>query len=174
MDSGIRFIEGKFLEDTIFTARLFLKTNRFYKVNYDVHRWVKVENSIQTSTDSSHLTKFIHDLVYAVEKFDEMIKSLDRSHVNYHKVVRIFKAKQQSFVFSLFIKAFRCHNLSFKDLKKLLARLKNLGIYPLDPKRGGIGSDKTRFMYSLTFVPIFNNKTLLFLGLRFTRLVSSQ
>ena len=172
MDTGIKFTEGRFLQDSIFSASLFLRANRVSKVNFDVHRFVQVENSATTNRNPTHLLKFIDDLVYAIEKFDVLIKSLNSSHVKYHKVVKVYKSKQQSFVFTLFIKAFRCRLLNFNDFKKILIKLKKLEVYPINKKIGGIGSRKTRFIYNMTFVPIFNNKTLLFLGLRIMRLIS--
>ena len=174
MDTGIKFTEGRFMEDTIFTASLFLRINRISKANIDVHRWVQVENSATTNRDSAHLQKFIDDLVYAVEKFDTLIKSLNSSNVNYHKVVKVFKAKQDSFVFSIFIKAFRYPFLNFNDFKKILFKLKKLDVYPINPNRGGIASGKSRLIYKMTVVPVFNNKTLLFLSLRIMRLISSR
>jgi glycosyltransferase involved in cell wall biosynthesis len=174
IDTGIKFTEGIFLDDSIFTANLFLRTKRVSKVNFDVHRFVQVKNSVTTNRDATHVLKFIDDLVYAVEKFDILIKSLDSSHVNYHKVVKVYKRKQQSFVFTLFIKAFRYPFLNFNDLKKILIKLKKLDVYPINPKIGGIGYSKNSLIYNMTFVPIFNNKTFLFLGLRIMRLISSR
>ena len=174
MDTGIKFIEGRFMEDSIFTASLFLRTNRISKINFDVHRFVQVENSATTNRKPTHLLKFIDDLVYAIEKFDVLIKSLNSSHVNYHKVVKVYKSKQQSFVFTLFLKAFRCPLLKFNDLKKILFKLKKLDVYPINSKIGGIGNRKTWPIYKMTVIPIINNKTLLFLGLRIMRLISSR
>ncbi len=174
MDTGIKFTEGRYLQDSIFTASLFLRTNRISKVNFDVHRFVQVENSATTNRDPTHLLKFIDDLVYAIEKFDVLIKSLNNSNVNYHKVVKVYKKKQQSFVFTLFIKAFMCPLLNFNDLKKILFKLKKMDTYPINPKIGGIGGSKTSLLYRITILPIINNKPFLFLALRIKRLISSS
>ena len=172
LDIGIKFPEGRFIQDSIFTASLFLRANRISKVTMDVHRFVQVENSATTNKKPAHLLKFIDDLVYAIEKFDGLIKSLDSSNVNYTKVVNVYKSKQQSFVFTLFIKVFRCPILKFSELKKILLKLNKLNVYPINRKIGGIGNSKTRRIYNMTFIPIFNNKTLLFSSLRMVRLFS--
>jgi glycosyltransferase involved in cell wall biosynthesis len=124
-DSGIVFTEGRFIEDTIFTANLFLKVNRISKVNFDVHRFVKVENSATTNTNPNHTLKLINDLVYGIEMFDTLIKGLDSSNDNYNEVVNVYKSRQHSFVFSLFIKVFRCPILKFEELNEILLRLKD-------------------------------------------------
>jgi len=174
LDTGVKFTEGRYLQDSIFSANLILRTKRIDKVNMDVHRFVQVENSATTNKKPTHLLKFIDDIVYALGKFDELIKGLDSLNVNYHKVVKVYKSKQQSFVFTLFIKAFRCPIIDFNDLKKILFKLKKLDVYPINPKIGGIGGNKTSFIYTRIVVPIFNNKTLLFLSLRIKRLISSR
>ena len=175
IDSNIKFIEGRFLEDSIFTASLFLKAKTLSKVNFDVHRFVKVENSATTNTKPTHTLKFINDLVFAIEKLDVLIKSLDSSKANYIAIVKAYNRKKQAFAFSLLIKAFRCPILKFYHLKKILFKLNKLGAYPINPKMGVIGgSGKTKFIYNTFVLPVFNNKVLLFLGLRVKRLIFSN
>ena len=173
IETGIKFTEGRFIQDSIFTATLLLRPKRISKINFDVHRFVKVENSATTNKKQAHIVKFIDDLVYAIGRFDVLIKSLDRSDKNYQKVVKIYKSKQQSFVFTIFLKAFRCPAIRFKDLNKILIKLKELEVYPINRKIGGIGGPKTRTLYNFTFIPVFNNKVLLYLGLKLNRLKAS-
>ena len=167
-DTGIIFTEGTFYEDAIFTASLFLKVNRMSKMNLDVHRYVLVQNSIVTNKDPVHNLKFIHGMVYAVEKFNNLIKGLNSSHVNYHRAVKKLKAKQQALVFALIIRTFKYRLLNFKDLKKILVKLNKLEAYPIDPKVGGIAKTKT------SLLPIINNKTLLSFGIGLSRLIPSR
>lgn len=171
LDTGIKFTEGKYLQDAIFTATLFLRTNRISKATFDVHRFVQVPNSATTNKNPEHLLKFINDSVYAIEKYDVLIKSIDRSINNYQNVVNRYKRKQQSFVFAIFIKAFRCPILKISQLKNILLKLNKLHVYPIDIKIGGIGNRKTRLIYNLTYVQIFNNKPLLFSSLKLKRLI---
>lgn len=173
-DTGIKFIEGTLYEDAIFTASLFLKANRMAKVNMEIHRYVVVENSIVTSKDPAHNLKFIHGMVYAIEHFHGLIKGLNSSHVNYHKVVKKLKGRQQAFVFALIIRTIKYRLLSFKDLNKILSKLNTLEVYPIDSRIGGIGEGRSALMFNKIFVPIFNNKTLLFLGLGIKRLIPNR
>lgn len=174
-DSGTKFIEGTLYEDAIFTASVFLEANRMAKVNLDIHRYVVVENSIVTSKDRTHNLKFVNGMVYAVEHFYKLIKGLNTSHVNYQKVVNKIRGRQQAFVFALIIRTLKYRPLGFKELKRILGKLNTLESYPLDPKIGGIGegAGKANQIY-LAFVPIFNNKALLYLGMGLMRLIPSR
>ncbi|RNC88681.1 MAG: glycosyltransferase [Allomuricauda sp.] len=172
--TGIKFIEGTLYEDAIFTASLFLKAKRMAKVDMDVHRYVVVENSIVTSKDKAHNLKFIHGMVYAIEHFQGLIKGLNSSNKDYQGVVKKLKGRQQAFTFALIIRTLKYRLLSFKELKPILKKLNVLGAYPLDTKIGGIGNSKTRKIYNLTFVPIFNSKFLLSLGLGIMKLVPNK
>ena len=173
LDNEMKFVEGRYMEDSVFTTNVFVKANRVAKVNMDVHRFVKVANSIQTSTNYPHMLKFIDDLVFAIEEVDLLIKNLDNSHEQYSSAIKEFNKKQQSYVFTLFIKAFRCPPLKIGRLKKILTKLNQLNVYPINLKKGGIGNRKTRLIYNMTAVPIFNNKFLFFSTLRIKRLVAS-
>lgn len=171
IDTGIKFIEGTLYEDAIFTISLFLRANRIAKADLDVHRYVVVENSIVTSKNAAHNLKFIHGMTYANEIIYELIKSLNKGHVNYHKAVKKLKARQQAFVYALIIRTIKYHLLNLKDLNKILVKMNKLGAYPIDPKIGiGNGSP----VHNRIFVPIFNNKTFLFLGIRCSRLLPSR
>lgn len=173
LNTEIRFTEGRYLQDSIFSANLMLKTKSIDKVNMDVHRFVQVENSATTNKKPEHLLKFIDDIVYALGKFDELIKGLDKSNLNYQKVFEVYRRKQQSFVFTLFIKAFNCPILKIKDLNIIIEKLKRLDIYPIKAKYGGVGGSKTSFLYTNFIVPVFNTKPLLFLSFRIKRLISA-
>lgn len=175
MDTGIKFIEGTFYEDVIFTASLFLKAKRMAKVNLDIHRYVVVENSIVTNRDSAHNLKFINGMVYAIEHFYKLINGLNSSHVNCHKVTKKLKGKQQAFVFALIIRTLKYRLLSFDDLKKILLKLNKLEAYPIDLKAEGIRVGKIRHrIYNLTYGIIFNNKVFLYLGMSIMRLIPSR
>ncbi|MER3373043.1 MAG: glycosyltransferase [Allomuricauda sp.] len=174
VDAGVKFIEGTLYEDAIFTASLFFKAKRMAKVDMDVHRYIVVENSIVTSKDRAHNLKFIHGMVNAIEHFHGLIKSLEPSHPYYGKVVNNLKGKQQAFVFALIIRTLKYRLLSFKELKKILSKLNTFEAYPMDPKIGGIGEGSSGRFYNMTFVPAFNNKTCLYLGMGLMKLIPSR
>ncbi|SDR00515.1 glycosyltransferase [Flagellimonas zhangzhouensis] len=165
LTKDIKFIEGTLYEDAIFTASLFLNADRMAKVNMDIHRYIVVENSIVTSKDRAHNLKFIKGMINAIEHFHGLIENLDTSHSDYTKVVKNLKGRQQALVFALIIRTLKFRLLSFDELKEILMKLKTLGAYPIDPKIGGVGQGKTAQFYNMTFVPIFNNKSCLYLGM---------
>lgn len=170
LDTGIRFVEGRIAEDAIFTTNIFLKANRVTKVNLDVHRFVKVENSLQTATGYEHTVKYVDDLVFAIEEIQLEVKIVDPRHKYYKQAVMKLKRKQQAIVFGIFIKVFKCPSYEISRLNEKLAVLKRLGVYPLSRKVGGIGNHKTRFVSTNFILPILNNKALFYLILRSYRL----
>ena len=161
-DTGIKFIEGTLYEDVIFTASLFLKARRMAKVDLDIHRYITVENSIVTSKDRAHNLRFINGMVYAIEKIQGMIQGLDRSHSHYNKVVEKLKARQHAFVYALLVRTFKHRLLSREELIAILDKLNKLDAYPIDT-RIGIGHGGA--LHNKVFVPIFNNRKLLFMGM---------
>ena len=170
MNTGIRFVEGRFAVDGVFTPQVLLKAKRMTKVNLDVHRFVKVENSIQTKTNYQHVSKYIDDMVFTIEGIHLVKKQVDSGHIYYKSAMMRLKSRQQSIVFAIFIKAFRCRPpYEINLLNGKLERLKELGVYPLNRKIGGFGSRKTRFIFTNCIVPILNQKALFYLILRFNR-----
>ena len=170
LDTGIQFSEDmKAYEDLIFTANTFLRSNRITKVNLDAHRHVTVPGSIVRSKNPKTNLEFINGMVKAVERLDVLIKNLDRSHEKYTEAVKKVKAKQQAVVFALIIRAFKYRLHSWKDLKSILAKMKKLEAYPIDPKIGGIADGN--IFYNRIMVPIFNSGIFLFLGISIVRLI---
>ncbi|MBC2840323.1 glycosyltransferase [Robiginitalea sp. SC105] len=169
-ENGIRFIEGTLYEDVIFTASLFLKARRIAKAEMDIHRYVTVADSIVTSRDAAHNLRFIHGMVYAIERIHELIKNMDPSHGKYQKAVEKLKARQQAFVFALLIRTLKYRLLNREELKSILGKMNELKSYPIDPEIGiGHGSA----IHNKLFVPMFNNKTVLYTGLSLRRLLPS-
>ncbi|MDT0607847.1 glycosyltransferase [Croceitalea rosinachiae] len=168
-DSKLKFPHDRFVQDANFTATLILRTNRISKVNFDVYRYVKTKDSSSRTNDPKIMLKWMNDLVTAVEEYDDLVKSLDSSNLFvYNEVVKKIKRKQHAWVFAIFIKAFKCR-LYFKDLKKILFKLKKLDAYPISSKYGSIGAFKA---YNMILIPVFNNRILLSLALRVSKFVN--
>ena len=168
-DTGIKFIEGTLYEDPIFTATVFLKAKRISRIDLEVHRYLIVDDGIVRSKDAAHNLRFVNGMVYANEQIHDMIVSIDSSHIDYHKAVRKLKARQQAFVFALIIRNFKYRLHNWKDLKSILAKMKKLEAYPIDPRIGGIADGK--MFYNRIMVPIFNSGTFLFLGTSIAQLI---
>ncbi len=170
--SGIRFIEHmQAYEDLIFTATVFLQSTRISKVNLDAHRYVLVAGSIVRSKDPKKNQEFIDGMVKAIKELRLLIQNLDISHKNYANTVMKLKAKQQAIVFALIIRVFKYRLHTWKDLRLLLVQLKTLEVYPINSK---IGIGNTNPIHKLFFIPAFNSKTCLCLGLKIRRQFSFQ
>ena len=111
-------------------------------------------------------------MVKAIEELHVLIDDLNSSHEYYAKVVNKLKVKQQAVVFALIIRAFKYRLHSWKNINLIFAKLKKLGAYPIDPKIGGIGSANR--IHNMIFVPIFNNKTCLFMSLNILRFIAPR
>ncbi len=170
--TGTKFIEGTLYEDAIFTASLFLKTERMAKVALDIHRYVVVANSIVTSRDRAHNLKFIKGMVFAIEHFYDLTQNLDTSDAYYHSVVKKLRARQQGLTFALIIRTLKFRPINFEELKTILQKLRTFGAYPINPKLEGVSTGKARWVHRL-FVPMFNSKTMLSIGLGISKLISS-
>lgn len=73
---SLRFIEGRWMEDAIFTANLLLKANNVAHLPIDAHRHVRVAGSAMTSKEPSHYLKVIYDNANAAELFKPLIESI--------------------------------------------------------------------------------------------------
>lgn len=167
IDNDIKFIEGVMYEDILFTASLFLKANKMAKLNLDVHRYVLVPNSINSNKNWNHQRDMSNSIIVIVEKFQDLIGSLDRSNLNYEHVVKRLKGRQQAMVFSLLLRTFRHQIYKIKDIDKILNNFENLKVYPMKTSIGG-GMERGK---SRLVLPIFNNKGLLYLALTMRKLI---
>lgn len=73
-------------------------------------------------------------------------------------------------VFALIIRTLKYRPIEYKQLKKILTKLKSFGVYPIDLKIGRIDSEQKNSIYNL-FVPIFNNKMLLYVTMGLMRVI---
>jgi len=104
-----------------------------------------------------------------VGELNRLIRGLDNSHKAYAGVVKKMRTKQQSIVFALCLRVFKYRLHNRRDLKKILDQLSAFKAYPMDRKIREI--DNGNAFHSRIMVPIFNNRTLLFLGAGIMRLV---
>ena len=170
-DREIVFIEGTLYEDTIFTASVLLAARRIAKLKWDVHRYVVVENSIVTSKDIAHNKKFIVGMVNAIEHLHHLASGLDHSHVNYSNAVKVLQGRKEDLVFALIIRTLKFRLLNVRELKVLLEKLEIFGAYPMYNEKTRLAPDQTGRDFKKIFVPIFNNKTCLLLGLRLMKAI---
>ncbi|KAG1648928.1 putative glycosyltransferase EpsJ [Nymphon striatum] len=79
VSTGIRFIEGKWMEDAILTSEIFLKAKRMAHVDYDVHRYRILPTSAMRNKSPEHYNKVIFDNANAAYVFTGRRVSLVRA-----------------------------------------------------------------------------------------------
>jgi hypothetical protein len=152
-DIGIRFIEGRWMEDAIFTATLFLKIKVMAHIPLDVHRHVKTLGSAMTSKEPSHYLKVIYDNENAALAYKPLIDNIcNNSQINNECIQRL-KARQQSFVFFLLIRILKS-TMKLRDVKVIIDNMEEINAYPL---KSFIGKDYNLNIY-LILVKLLNNR----------------
>ena len=156
ISSGIRFIEGKWMEDAILTSELFCKAKKMAHVDYDVHRYRILPTSAMRNKTPEHYNKVIFDNANAAHVFAELIKTIPESHKEAERCVTRLKTRQQSFVFFLMVRLMKS-DISVDKIPEMLSGFEKIDAYPL---KKFLGEDYHGFAYScLTFV--FNRKSLI-------------
>jgi len=156
-ETEIRFIEGRWMEDAIFTTQLFLKTNIMAHLPLDVHRHLIVEGSAMTSKEIEHYLRVIDDNRNAAIVFESLIKRLEQKGAN-PKCIKRLKTRQQSFVFFMMVRMLKS-TISIAQVKKVMDELSITNAYPLN---SFFGSDYNGLAYSI-LVKLFNRKRLFYL-----------
>ena len=124
----IEFIEGRWMEDAIFTATLFCKTKAIGHLPIDAHRHVKRQGSAMTNKEPSHYLKVIYDNENAALMFNPLINTIDKTN---EACIKRLKARQQSFVFFLLIRILKS-TITFKEVKKIIENMNRIQAYPLN------------------------------------------
>lgn len=156
IDTGVRFIEGIWMEDAIFTAELFCVANSMAHVSLDVHRYRILPTSAMRNKSPEHYNKVIRDNAKAAHIFDRLIKNVPMIHRSAGACIKRLKTRQQSFVFFLMVRLMKS-DISIKEIPGMLKNFKKIGAYPLDKF---IGEDYNGIGYSV-LVFIFNRKSLI-------------
>ncbi|MFI1743926.1 glycosyltransferase family 2 protein [Thalassobellus sediminis] len=163
--SSINFDEGQWLEDAIFTAKLFLKANKMAHVEIDVHRYRIRQDSIVRNKNIEHYKKILSDQEKVIFDFDKLINKLPQIAKENSNYLRRIKNRQQSFVF-FFIIRFMKSGLSYKLLKQKLNAFKEISAYPL---KDFVGEEYNGFKYNV-LTNLFNSAFLLKFVLVFYKL----
>lgn len=164
-DTGIRFIEGKWMEDVILTPTLFLRVQNLVFAPVDVYRHVIMPNSAMTSKEPSHYNKLIRDIEDATYVFDELINEIPDTSTTLKNCKNRIKTKQQSLVFFMLVRLMKS-NLPIGYIRPRLEGFKRISAYPLN---NFVGSDFKGVGYAfLTY--IFNRETLMYPFMRTFRI----
>jgi glycosyltransferase involved in cell wall biosynthesis len=155
-ETGLRFVEGKWMEDAILTAELFCQAKRIAHIPTDVHRYRILPNSAMRNKSPEHYKKVIYDNANAAIVFHDLIKKVPKNHNKAAACIHRLKTRQQSFVFFLLVRLMKS-DISVDAIPPMLTKFQKVEAYPLN---NFIGKDYNRFSYSV-LVPIFNRKKLI-------------
>jgi glycosyltransferase involved in cell wall biosynthesis len=155
-ETGVRFIEGKWMEDAILTAELFCQAKRIAHIPEDVHRYRILPNSAMRNKSPEHYKKIIYDNANAAIVFYDLIKKVPKNHPKANACIHRLKTRQQSFVFFLLVRLMKS-DISVDSMPAMLTKFQKVEAYPL---HNFIGKDYKGLSYSI-LVHIFNRKKLI-------------
>ena len=155
-NTGIRFIEGKWMEDAILTAELFCQAKRMAHLNLDVHRYRILPTSAMRNKSPEHYNKVIYDNANAAHAFDKLILTIPSNHPNAEACINRLKTRQQSFVFFLMVRLMKS-DISVSEIPAMFSDFEKIDAYPL---KKFIGEDYHGIGYSC-LVFVFNRKPLI-------------
>ena len=152
----IRFVEGRYCEDGMFTV---LCTNKAQRVMYrhtDVYRYVIRENSTVTKKTKEHQRKVIADFYYAIEYIDSIINQEQLSNEKNIEYIRKLTDRKNSYTFFLLLRMLRAR-FNYRERSDMLCKLKERNFYPagrLTPDYGKLVMVsvlfKSRFIYDIS------------------------
>ncbi|MEG3658567.1 glycosyltransferase [Arenibacter palladensis] len=154
--TGIKFIEGKWMEDAILTAQLFCVAKKMAHLNLDAHRYRILPTSAMRNKSPEHYNKVIYDNANAAQEFVTLIQNIPQDHKYSQECVKRLKTRQQSFIFFLLVRLMKS-DISTKKIPEMLTKFEEIDAYPL---KQFLGVDYHGFGYSF-MVFIFNNKPLI-------------
>lgn len=128
--SEIKFVEGQFLEDAIFTIDLFLKAGRMAHMKVDAHRYRTTPGSAMTKREPDHYIKIIRDIQSAALSYEPIIKNLQITNAPSKCIARV-ETKQQSLVFFSMVRILKS-TMGFSEVKQRMHNLVQIDAYPLD------------------------------------------
>jgi glycosyltransferase involved in cell wall biosynthesis len=155
--SGINFIEGRWMEDAIFTAELIIKANKMAHLPIDVHRHVTVKGSAMTSREPEHYKKVIYDNANAATAYHKIIETLEYTDNINKECLQRLKTRQQSFVFFMMVRMLKS-TMKLTEIKKILNEMIQVKAYPL---KSFIRIDYNVILY-IILVKLFNIKTIFY------------
>lgn len=164
VSTGIRFIEGKWMEDAILTSELFLKAKRMAHADVDVHRYRILPTSAMRNKSPEHYNKVIFDNANAAHVYKDLIASVPSDHPYAKPCITRLKTRQQSFVFFLMVRLMKS-DISVKRIPEMLDGFEKIDAYPL---KKFIGPDYHGIGYSF-LVFVFNRKKLINPFIKFFR-----
>ncbi|MGA1226452.1 MAG: glycosyltransferase [Tamlana sp.] len=157
-NNSFKFIEGRWMEDAIFTVNLILNAKKIASLPIDAHRHVIVKGSAIKSREPKHYIKVIHDNANAAKVYAGFINEIEDKENIKPDCLKRLKARQQSFVFFLMIRALKS-KMKLKEVNAILRDMTKVNAYPL---HNFIGKDYNGFVNKF-IKSVFNIKSFYFL-----------
>ncbi|WP_340077579.1 glycosyltransferase [Leptobacterium sp. I13] len=164
LQTGYRFIEGRWMEDAILTAQLFLKAKRMAHVFIDVYRHRVIPTSAMKNKTPEHYKKVIYDNENAAYVFNDLIKTIPSQGTDSDDCKKRLQIRQQSFVFFLMVRLMKS-DIPVNRVPEMLKGFEKINVYPLNHFPG---SDYKGLRYSLLTL-IFNQKRFMVPFIHFFR-----
>ena len=124
---SLRFIEGRYGEDGMFTMELLMNIERVAHVNNQCYYYFWRPGSTVTKKDEVHLIKMIEDYLFVYDYMQGLI-SQNADSLTQNAISRC-KGRSESYIFFLLIRLLKFPNSSL--IKSTIAKLKQKGIYPV-------------------------------------------
>lgn len=122
---GLKFIEGRYLQDTVFTAELFINAKKVSFIPLDVYNYIINPNSVWTNKSPKHLRKVVDDFTFITIKFNQLLKEMNNfeltKRMEYYRTRMILNMMKRLFI----------SDLRFSEIKNVLNLLKDENLYPL-------------------------------------------
>lgn len=156
----IQFIEGRWMEDAIFTTQAILKAKLIAHINLNAHRHLIVAGSAMTNKEPSHYLKVIEDNRNAAIVFESLIDELIAKNSD-HPCINRLRTRQQSFVFFMQVRILKS-TITLDQVKIIFEDIYKTNAYPLT---NFISKDYNKLIYKV-LVEVFNNKKMFFTTFR--------
>ena len=157
IQTKIKFIDGRIMEDMLFNAEIISKAQRVAFLPLDVYRYVINPNSVWTTKEPTALRQSIDDFIFMTINYSEVIQDFENKNVNSD----ILKSKQQNMLYNT-VKRILQSDYKFSEINQIFDTLATHHLYPLPYFKG---KDTIRKLIVFSF----NNKYLFFTVVLFYR-----
>lgn len=150
LNSKVRFVEGRYCEDGMFTMELFLKTDRMSHVPVNGYYYLINSNGTTNNRNVEHERKMIDDFVFAIKYITELIRD-NKSRMSDESELRC-TCRRNSYSFFLLWRMLR---FGSENVMEVIRQLKAIDAYPIL----ALGEDYTGKKYKV-ILPIMNKPFL--------------
>lgn len=151
--TNLRFIEGRYAEDGMFTMTLLMRARTVMHNNSDCYYYIVRSNSTTTSRNVSRVCKTVDDYYYAYQYMNSLI-SENKSNLSERGYARCME-RSESYIFFLLVRLLYC---PYEFSKKWYHKIKSEKLLPIKPPYPGL---------KLKATSIVLNNAVLFFTIRF-------